>query len=49
MMLPVPLAAQDAPKDATHDQVAPLSALGSVSDTVAPVTADGPAFDATIV
>ena len=49
LILPVPEAAHDAPLDATHDQVAPLSALGNVSDTVAPVTADGPAFEATIV
>ena len=49
LMLPVPVGAQDAPPAATHDHAAPLSALGNVSPTVAPTTADGPAFDATTV
>ena len=49
LMLPLPLAGHDPPPAPTHDHVAPLSALGKVSATVSPVTADGPAFDATIV
>ena len=49
LILPLPLAAQLEPLDATHVHVAPLSALGNVSETVAPVTTEGPAFDATIV
>ena len=49
LILPVPLAAQPAPLDATHDHVAPLSALGNASETVTPDTSDGPLFDATIV
>ena len=49
LMLPDPDAAHEAPLDATQVHVAPLSALGNVSETVAPVAADGPAFDATIV
>ena len=48
LMLPVPATAQLAPLDATHDQVAPLSALGSVSVTVTPEAFDGPLFVATI-
>jgi hypothetical protein len=48
-MKPVPDAAQVAPAEATHVHVAPLSDAGSVSRIVAPTTADGPAFAATIV
>lgn len=48
-MLPVPLALHVAPELAPHVQVAPLSALGNESATVAPTTADGPTFVATIV
>jgi hypothetical protein len=49
IMFPVPEAAHEAPLEAAHVHVAPLSALGNVSDTVAPIAADGPAFEATIV
>lgn len=49
LMEPVPEAEQLEPADATHVHVAPERAAGSVSVTVAPVTADGPVFDATIV
>ena len=48
-MLPLPDAGQVPPPAPTHVHVAPVSAAGSVSATVAPVTALGPAFDATIV
>ena len=47
-MLPVPLAGQ-LPPVAVHVQVAPSSAAGSRSVTVAPATADGPALPATTV
>jgi hypothetical protein len=49
LTLPVPDAAHDDPDEATHVHVAPLSAEGSVSVTVAPTTADGPLFVVTIV
>src|SRR5882672_827186 len=48
-MLPEPLAAQVPPPAPTQVQLAPVIATGSVSVTVAPVTALGPAFEATIV
>jgi hypothetical protein len=46
---PVPLAAHELPAVAAHVHVAPLKTAGSVSTTVAPVAAAGPAFDTTIV
>jgi len=50
LMLPVPDAAgQVEPLVAVHVHVAPVSAPGSVSATVAAVITDGPAFEATIV
>ena len=49
LMEPVPLAVHVAPAVATHVQVAPVKAAGSESATTAPVTADGPLLDATIV
>ena len=48
-MFPVPDAAHDPPPAATQVHVAPLNEAGNVSLTVAPVTADGPLLDATIV
>src|SRR5438874_2614511 len=48
-MLPVPLAVQLLPADAAHVQLALLMPAGSVSVTVAPVTALGPALLTTIV
>ena len=48
-MLPEPEAVHVPPPAPTHVHVAPVSDAGSVSVTVAPVTALGPAFDATIV
>src|SRR5438128_6058 len=48
-MLPDPLAAQVPPPTPTHVQVMPVIVPGNVSATVAPVTALGPAFGATIV
>src|SRR5262245_58332702 len=48
-MLPLPFAAQLEPAVAEQVHVAPVSAAGKLSVTVAPVTALGPAFDATIV
>ena len=42
-------AVQLPPAEATHVQVAPVRLAGSVSVTEAPVTTDGPLFDATIV
>ncbi len=48
-MLPAPLAGQTEPAVAAQVQVAALSCAGNTSLTVAPVTADGPAFDATMV
>ena len=48
-MLPLPDAVHVPPPALTQDQVAPESDAGSVSATLAPVTALGPAFDATIV
>ena len=50
-MFPVPLGAPHVAPDpvGAHVHVAFVSALGSVSATVRPVTTDGPAFDATIV
>ena len=47
--LPVPLAGQLEPPLATQVQLALVTLAGKMSVTVAPVTADGPAFDATIV
>jgi hypothetical protein len=49
LMLPEPLAVQLAPPALTHVQVGAVIVAGTVSATVAPVTALGPAFDATIV
>jgi hypothetical protein len=49
LMLPEPLAVQVPPPAPTHVQLAPVIVAGRVSVTVAPVTALGPAFDATIV
>ena len=49
LMLPAPDAGQVPPPAPTQVHVAPVSTPGSVSATVAPVTALGPAFDATIV
>jgi len=46
---PDPLAGQTEPALAVHVQVAPVSAAGKLSVTVAAVTALGPAFEATIV
>lgn len=46
---PLPDAAQLAPALAEQVQVAASNPAGKVSATVAPVTADGPALDATIV
>src|SRR5258707_151721 len=48
-MLTDPLGPQVPPPAATQVQVAPVMAAGGVSDTVAPVTPFGPAFEATIV
>ncbi len=48
-MLPAPDAAQVAPPVPAQLHVAPVSWAGSVSVTVAPVTADGPALLATTV
>ena len=39
---PAPDAGHDEPADATQDQFTPESAAGGVSETVAPVTAEGP-------
>jgi hypothetical protein len=49
LRFPLPLAGQLDPELAVHVHVAPVSAVGNVSVTVAPVTAARPAFDATIV
>jgi hypothetical protein len=49
LMLPVPLAAHDAPDEATQVHVADRSVAGMMSATVAPTTFDGPLFVATIV
>ncbi len=49
LMLPLPLAGHVPPAAPVHVQVTPLNAAGIVSATVAAVTADGPAFVATIV
>jgi hypothetical protein len=46
---PPPLGVQDEPDEATHDQVAPSSALGKVSMTFAAFAAEGPVLVATIV
>ena len=48
-MLPEPDAGQLDPAEAVHVQVAPVRLAGNVSVMVAPVIADGPAFEATIV
>ena len=47
--LPDPDAGHDDPAVAEHVHVAPDSAAGMVSATVAPVTVDGPGFEATTV
>jgi hypothetical protein len=47
--LPEPEAGQLEPADAVHVHVTPVRLAGTVSVTVAPVIADGPAFDAMIV
>ena len=49
LMLPLPLAGQLDPAEATQVQVPPESCAGKLSVTVAPVTALGPALLATIV
>ena len=48
-MLPDPDAGQLDPTEAVQVQVTPESVAGIVSVTVAPVIADGPAFEATMV
>ena len=48
-MLPLPDAGQLPPPAPTHVHVGAVSAAGTVSATVAPVTALGPALLATIV
>ena len=48
-MLPLPLAGHEAPPVAAQDHVALVRIAGSVSVTVAAVTADGPVLVATIV
>ena len=47
--LPLPLAGQLDPALAAQVQLALVTVAGKMSVIVAPVTADGPAFDATIV
>ena len=47
--MPEPEAVQLPPPAATHVQVTPVSVAGKVSATVAPVTAEGPALEATMV
>ena len=47
--MPEPEAVQLPPPVATQVQVTPVSVAGKVSATVAPVTAEGPAFVATMV
>ncbi len=49
LMLPAPLAGQLEPLEAAHVHVASLRADGTVSVTVAPVTADGPRLEAVMV
>jgi hypothetical protein len=49
LMFPLPLAGQLEPALAVQVQVAPVSAAGKLSVTVAPVAVDGPALDATMV
>jgi hypothetical protein len=49
LMLPFPLAGPAAPPAYVAVQVGEVSDAENVSATVAPVTLDGPAFDATIV
>src|SRR5687767_9336203 len=49
LMFPDPLAGQLDPADATQVHVAPRSAAGKVSLTVAPVVSLGPALEAMIV
>ena len=49
LMLPLPDAGQVEPADAAHVHVVPDKIAGTVSVTVAPVTVDGPALEATIV
>jgi hypothetical protein len=48
LMLPLPLVGHVPPAVPAHVHETPLSVAGIVSATVAPVTADGPAFVATI-
>src|SRR5207249_4784584 len=47
-MSPVP-EPQVEPDDGVHVQVAPVSAPGTLSDTVAPIASDGPVFETVIV
>ena len=49
LMEPLPVAAHVPPPVAVHVQVGVSSEAGVVSATVAPTTADGPAFEAVIV
>jgi hypothetical protein len=49
LMFPLPEAGHVEPALAAHVQVTADSVAGSVSETVAPVTIDGPALAATIV
>jgi hypothetical protein len=49
LMFPLPLAGQTEPTDAAQVHVAAVTFAGNTSATVAPVTALGPAFAATIV
>ena len=49
LIAPVPDAVQLPPPVAVHVQVAPTSDAGTLSTIVAPVTADGPPFEAVIV
>src|SRR2546427_10379996 len=49
LRLPLPLAGQLDPADAAHVHVTPLTWAGKTSLTVAPATALGPAWLATIV
>jgi hypothetical protein len=48
-MLPDPLAVHVAPPAAAHVQLTLVSVPGTVSVTIAPFAAFGPAFEATIV
>ena len=48
-MLPLPAGVQVPPPAPAHVQVTPVSAAGSVSDTVAPAALLGPALDTVMV